>query len=468
MRRLPSDPAPAMRTAAGRWRRSPILCTLAALAPLVPAALACGSARAEPPRVLVITIDGTISPVASEYIRETIAEAEESAAAAVILELDTPGGLYKSTHVIAKSILGAGVPFVTYVYPAGATATSAGVYVTYAAHIAAMHPASSIGAASPVNLTGGPPDSVMSRKAENDAVAFIRSLAQRHGRNAEWAERAVRRAVSVTADSALALKVVDLVVPDLDSLLVAIDGRTVRLERGEVKLQTAGARIERLRMNWRFRILDYASDPNIAYVLFTLGMLGLLLELYNPGAVLPGVAGSICLILAFYGLHTLPLNYAGLLLILVAIILFILEVKVTSYGVLTIGGVIAMFLGSLMLIDIDPSIEADFLRIRLEVILPAVATTALFFLFVITKGVLAQRRRPATGMPALTGERGIARSEIRPGHPGRVLVHGELWMAEASEPVAVGTEVRVVSGQGLTLRVAPTGAAEGSSSSHGS
>jgi membrane-bound serine protease (ClpP class) len=414
-------------------------------------------AAADPPLVYVIAIDGAINPVASEYIRDAIARAEEAAAAAVVLELDTPGGLYKSTHVIAKAILAADVPFVTFVYPAGSTATSAGVFVTYAAHVAAMHPASSIGAASPVNLGGGPPDSVMARKTENDAVAFIRSLAQRHRRNAEWAEKAVRRATSATADSALALGVVDLVVPSLDSLLVALDGRTVRLERREVLMHTAGARIERLDMNWRFRVLNYVSDPNIAYVLFTLGMLGLLLELYNPGAVLPGVAGSISLILAFYALHTLPLNYAGLLLIIVAVILFILEVKVPSYGVLTIGGVIAMFMGSLMLIDIDPALEGDFLRIRLAVILPAVATTAAFFLFIVTKGILAQRQRPMTGLPALIGMRGIARSEIRPGHAGRVLVRGELWTAEAAEPIAIGDEVRVVSGTGLTLLVAAAG-----------
>jgi membrane-bound serine protease (ClpP class) len=417
----------------------------------------CGAGRleADGPLVYVITIDGAINPVAAEYIRETIERGEEDDAAAVILELDTPGGLYKSTHVIAKLILASRIPFVTYVSPAGATATSAGVFVTYASHVAAMHPASAIGAASPVNLGGAQADSVMARKAENDAVAFIRSLAQRNERNAEWAELAVRRAVSVTADSALAIHVVDLVSSSLDSLLVALDGRTVRLESSEVTMATRGAHIERLTMNWRFRVLDYVSDPNIAYVLFTLGMLGLLLELYNPGSILPGVAGSICMILAFYGLHTLPLNYAGLLLILVAIILFILEIKVTSFGVLTIGGVIAMFFGSLMLIDIDPSLEADFLRIRLEVILPAVATTALFFMFVVTKGMMAQRRRPATGLPALIGEQGVVRSEIRPGRPGTVLVHGELWTAEANAPIAVGDRVRVESGTRLLLRVAP-------------
>jgi membrane-bound serine protease (ClpP class) len=437
----------------GRVLAAPLAIPLAALWAL---AFAC-PATAAPPLVHVLSIDGAINPVASEYIREGIARAEEDGAAAVILELDTPGGLYKSTHVIAKTILAADVPFVTYVSPAGSTATSAGVFVTYAAHVAAMHPATSIGAASPVNLGGAPPDSVMSRKAENDAVAFIRSLAERHGRNADWAEKAVRRAVSATADSARALRVVDLVAPSLDSLLAALDGRSVRLERRTVTLATAGARIERAGMNWRFRVLDYVSDPNIAYVLFTLGMLGLLLELYNPGAVLPGVAGAICLILAFYGLHTLPLNYAGLLLILVAIILFILEVKVPSYGVLTIGGVIAMFMGSLMLVDIDPTLEADFLKIRLAVILPAVATTAAFFLFIVTKGILAQRQRPATGLPALIGARGVARSAIGPGRAGQVLVRGELWAAEASAPIAAGETVRVVSGSGLKLAVAPAG-----------
>ncbi len=331
--------------------------------PLLFLAACSGAAGAAPPVVLVAELDGMVSPVASDYIAQLLRRAEREQAACVILELDTPGGLYKSTHVICKAILASPVPFVTYVAPAGARATSAGVFITYASHVAAMHPTSSIGAATPVNL-GGPVDSTMSRKMASDAVAFIRSLAERHGRNADWAEEAVRRSVSVTADSARALKVVNLVAPDIPSLIEALDGRKVRLETGEVTLALEGARIERAPMGTRLRILDYVSDPNIAYLLFTLGTLGLILELYHPGSVLPGVAGSICLILAFYGMHTLPINGAGLLLIITAIILFILEVKVTSYGVLTIGGIIAMLIGSLMLFDVDPAAPPDFPRLQ--------------------------------------------------------------------------------------------------------
>jgi membrane-bound serine protease (ClpP class) len=405
------------------------------------------------PVVVVGELEGAVTPVASQFIADLIDRGEEEDAACIVLELDTPGGLYKSTHVICKAILASRVPFVTYIAPAGSRATSAGVFITYAAHIAAMHPASSLGAAHPVNLAGGQADTTMMKKAENDAVAFIRSLAERHERNADWAESAVRESVSITADEALGLEVADLVVEDLESLLNAIDGLEIELESGQVTIQSADARVERIEMSWRFRLLDYVSDPNIAYVLFTLGTLGLLLELYNPGSLLPGVAGSICLILAFYGLHTLPLNLAGLLLILVAIVLFILEVKVTSYGVLTIGGVIAMLLGSLMLIDIDPSIDASFLRIKLEVIITVVAVTVLFFTFVVTKGILAQRSKAHTGLVGLVGERGTARTDIRPGHPGKAQVHGEIWVAESDEPISAGEQIRVLSGERLRLRV---------------
>jgi membrane-bound serine protease (ClpP class) len=406
------------------------------------------------PVVLVAELDGIVSPVASEYIAEAIARAEAAGAECVVLELDTPGGLYKSTRVICKAILAARVPFVTYVAPAGSRATSAGVFITYASHVAAMHPTSSLGAATPVSL-GGPIDTTMARKAESDAGAFIRSLAERTGRNADWAELAVHRSVSVTADSALALHVVDLTAEDLPALLRALDGRTIKLESGPVTLHTAGARIEEFKMGLKLRILDYVSDPNIAYVLFTLGTLGLILELYHPGAILPGVAGAISLILAFYGMHTLPMNGAGLLLILTAIVLFILEIKVTSHGVLAIGGIVAMLIGSLMLFDVGPPspIHGDLPRLRLTVILPTVAVTALCFLFVIAKSAAAQRRRPATGLPAMIDAEAIVRQPIAPGRPGTVSVLGEIWRAESAETIAAGEAVRVIGGSGLKLEV---------------
>jgi membrane-bound serine protease (ClpP class) len=411
-------------------------------------------AEAEPPVVVVARLDGIVNPVATEYIAEAIARGEKIGAAAVILELDTPGGLYKSTRIICKSILASGVPFVTYVAPAGSRATSAGVFITYASHVAAMHPTSSLGAATPVSL-GAPMDSTMAHKAESDAEAFIRSLAERNGRNANWAEMAVRRAVSVTADTALALHVIDLVAPDLPALLQALDGRKAKLESGTVTLHTAGARVEELQMGFRLRVLDYVSDPNISYVLFTLGTLGLILELYNPGSILPGVAGVISIILAFYGMHTLPMNGAGLLLILTAIVLFILEIKITSHGILAIGGVVAMLIGSLMLFDFGPPtpVHGDLPGLRLSVILPTVAVTALFFLFVVAKGAMAQRRRPVTGLPGLMDCEGTARMPIGPGRPGTVNVQGEIWQAESVETIAAGEAVRVIGGSGLKLKV---------------
>jgi membrane-bound serine protease (ClpP class) len=248
---------------------------------------------------------------------------------------------------------------------------------------------------------------------------------------------------------------VDLVAADLPALLEALDGRTAKLESGPVELHTKGARVINFRMSTRLRILDYVSDPNIAYVLFTLGTLGLILELYNPGSILPGVAGAISIILAFYGMHTLPMNGAGLLLILTAIVLFILEIKVTSYGILTIGGVVAMLIGSLMLFDLGPPspLHGELPRLSLAVILPTVALTALFFGFVIAKGALAQRRRPATGLPALIDVEGAARSPIAPGRPGTVSVLGEIWRAESEEVIGAGDPVRVIGGSGLKLMV---------------
>jgi membrane-bound serine protease (ClpP class) len=450
-------------SAAGSPRARRTLIRWLALLALAGSAVFPDVARGEPPLVLVAELDGIVNPVASDYIAEAIAHAEETGAACVVLELDTPGGLYKSTRVICKAILAARVPFVTYVAPAGSRATSAGVFITYASHVAAMHPTSSLGAATPVSL-GGPIDSTMARKAESDAGAFIRSLAERTGRNADWAELAVHRSVSVTADSALALDVIDLVAEDLPALVQALDGRTVKLESGPAELHTAGARIETFPMAFRLRVLDYVSDPNIAYVLFTLGTLGLILELYNPGSILPGVAGAISIILAFYGMHTLPMNGAGLLLILTAVVLFILEIKVTSYGILTIGGIIAMLIGSLMLFDFGPAtpLHGDLPRLSLGVILPTVALTALFFAFVVAKGALAQRRRPATGLPALVDAEGVVRRPIAPGQPGTVSVLGEIWRAESEEAIAAGEPVRVVSGSGLQLKVKRAGGPAGS------
>jgi membrane-bound serine protease (ClpP class) len=305
----------------------------------------------EPKReVMVITVNGVINPVSAEFIGKSIKKANEKKAEALVIELDTPGGLDTSMRTIVKDIIGSDVPVVVYVSPSGSRAASAGVFITLAAHIAAMAPGTNIGAAHPVGL-GDKMDKTMAEKATNDAAAYIKSLAERHGRNAKWAEDAVRKSISATESEALKEGVIDLVSKDLNSLLADINGRKVKTFMGEKVLNTKNAVVVREEMGLRSRILNLISDPNVAYILMLLGFYGLFFELTNPGAIFPGVLGGISLILAFYAFQTLPVNYAGLMLIILAIILFILEVKIVSHGVLTIGGVIAMVIGSLMLFE---------------------------------------------------------------------------------------------------------------------
>jgi membrane-bound serine protease (ClpP class) len=347
--------------------------------------------RAEPV-VEVIKIDGIINPISSKFMVESIQKAQEREAECLVIRMDTPGGLMESMRAVTKEMLSAEVPVVVYVSPSGARAASAGVFITLAAHIAAMTPGTNIGAAHPVSL-GSAQDTTgaktMTEKITNDAAASIRSIANKRGRNAQWAEEAVRQSVSVTAKEALKLGVIDIVCEDLPGLLRAIDGRKVKLPSGEKVLHTRDARIERTRMNFRYRILDKISNPNIAYILLMLGIYGIFFELSNPGSIFPGVVGSIFLILAFFALQTLPINYAGLLLILLAIVLFILETQIPSHGILTIGGVISMGLGSMMLINI----QVSFLRISWGVIIPVVVFTAAFFLFAVGMGLHIGRDR---------------------------------------------------------------------------
>jgi membrane-bound serine protease (ClpP class) len=400
-----------------------------------------------------IVIDGVINPVAARFIDESIDQAVESGSELLLIELDTPGGLMKSTHVIVKDILAADVPVVIYVSPSGARAGSAGVFITLAAHIAAMAPGTRIGAAHPVSLGMQPTSedttgtSVMEEKVLNDAVAFIRSIAERRGRNADWAELAVRESQSITENEALEKNVVDMVVPSVDSLLAAVHGDTIALDLGQKILDTEDAEIIEHGMSFRYRILDLISDPNIAYILLLLGIYGLFFELYNPGAILPGVVGGISLILAFFAFQTLPINYAGVLLILFAIVLFLLEIKVTSYGMLTIGGVLSLVLGSIMLVD--SPIPA--FRVSLSVIIPAALVTVLFFLFAIGMALRAQAKRPTTGKEGIVGEIGVVEKPMKP--KGQVLVHGELWAAESDDDLKIGDSVEVVSVNRLVAKV---------------
>lgn len=395
--------------------------------------------------VQVITYDGIINPVAAEFMTRAIRDAERDRAEALVIRLDTPGGLDTSMRLIIKEISASEVPVIVYVAPTGARAASAGVFITLAAHVAAMAPGTNIGAAHPVAM-GGQMDKEMKKKVENDAAAYIRSIAAQRGRNEQWAEDAVRNSVSVTEKDAVRLKVVDLTAESLDTLFAAVDGRTVTTT-GKRVLHMKGADVKQIEMGFRFRLLRALSDPNIAFVLMSLGMAGLFFELSNPGLILPGVVGTIALILALYSFQTLPINYAGLALILLGVILFIAEIKVTSYGLLTVGGIIAMLLGSLMLIDTT----VPFLRLSWSVVIPTVLTMSLFFVATVTLAVRAHRLRPISGREGLIGMVGVATTDLTPG--GTVIVHGELWDAESPEPLRQGDAVEVVSVENLRLRV---------------
>lgn len=398
-------------------------------------------------QVLAVKINGVINPVSSEFISKSLIRANAMQAEALVIELDTPGGLDTSMRNIVKDIIGSSVPVIVYVSPSGARAASAGVFITLAAHVAAMAPGTNIGAAHPVSM-GGKMDKTMEEKATNDSAAYIKSLAERTGRNAGWAEDAVRKSISATETEALREHIVDIVSKDLDTLLKDIDGRKVATAAGEKTLGTADASITRTEMDMRYKILNFISDPSVAYMLMLLGFYGLFFELTNPGTIFPGVTGAIFLILAFYSFQTLPVNYAGLLLIISALVLFILEIKVVSYGLLTIGGVIVMVIGSLMLFD-SP---APFLRLSLALILPAVIVTALFFTATFSLAYSALQRKPATGVEGLIGTEGKAVTDITK-DSGTAALHGEVWSASSDDAIKKGDRIEVISMSGLQIKV---------------
>jgi len=396
--------------------------------------------------IMIIKVDGVINPARAEFIVKAIKKANEKKFSLIVMELDTPGGLDTSMRTIIKEMIGSSVPVVVYVSPSGARAASAGAFITIASHIAAMAPGTNIGAAHPVAV-GEKMDKEMAKKVTNDAAAYIRSLAEARGRNVRWAEDAVRKSVSATEKEALELKVIDLIAKDLDELLKKIDGRKVKTVFGEQTLRTAQAKLFREEMGFRQRVLDLISDPNVAYILMLLGIYGLFFELTNPGSIFPGVLGGICLILAFYAFQTLPVNYAGILLIILAIILFILEVKIVSHGILTLGGIISMIIGSIMLFE-SP---APFFRLSLYVILPAVIVTALFFVITFTLAFKAWKRKPVTGAEGIVGLEGIARTDIK--DDGMVYVRGEIWSAFSDELIRAGEKIKVEAVSGLRLKV---------------
>lgn len=396
-------------------------------------------------------IDGTINPVVAGFIQDGISKAEKENAACLIINLNTPGGLLKSTRLIVSDILESPVPVIVYVSPAGAQSGSAGVFITLAAHVAAMAPGTNIGAAHPVTLQA-PMDSIMDEKVTNDAAAFIRSIAEKRNRNIEWAERAVRRSYSYSETEALEDSVIDIIVKNEQELLNLVDGKTFDLRTGSKTLHTKSATIELFEMNRFQQFLNIISDPSIAYILMLLGIFGILFEFFTPGAILPGVIGGICLILAYYAMHTLPINFAGLALIVFGIILFLLEIKIVSHGVLAIGGIVSLLLGSLMLIK--PGSALDRAAISGSVIISATIVAALFFLFIIRFGIKAQNRKVVTGLEALIGDTGEVIDMLAP--TGTVKVQGEIWNAESlAGTISPGEKVRIKEMKQLKLYVEP-------------
>ncbi len=399
--------------------------------------------------VVLAGYDGVINPVSAEYVHDAVISAQENGAEALIIRLDTPGGLDTSMRLIVKDITAAAIPVIVYVAPTSGRAASAGVFIAMAAHVAAMAPGTSIGAAHPVAMGGGEMDKAMKEKVENDAVAYLKSIASQHGRNVAWAEDAVRKSVSVTEREALKLKIIDLIADDVASLLKQLEGRSVTTPTGRTTLHTADASVREFPMGPRLEFLKAISDPNVAYLLMTIGTIGLMAELYNPGAILPGIVGAISLILAFYAFQSVPVNYAGVLLFLLGIAFFILEATVTSYGLLAMGGVVSMILGSVMLIKTD----AEFFRISWSVILPVVALAAGFSLLIVGFGLTAMRRKPATGREEMIGLVGTATTALAPS--GQLAVRGELWEAFSEQPLQPGESAQVLRVEGLKLYVKP-------------
>lgn len=402
--------------------------------------------------VFTIEVDAIINPATAKFIIDSIDQATQQGAQCLIIQLDTPGGLMESMRLIVKKELASTIPIIVYVAPGGARAASAGVFVTMAANIAVMAPGTHIGAAHPVTLGGGEgkESKTMTEKIVNDTVAFIKNIAKARGRNVDWAEKAVVKSVSITDEEAVKLNVVDFISPDLQNLLAKIDGKVVKLNGATRTLQTKEVHPQPIQMSWRDKLLDIISNPTIAYILLMLGIYGIFFELSSPGAILPGVVGGIFLILAFYALQMLPVNYAGLALIFFGIILFIAEIKVVSHGLLAVGGVISLFLGSMMLFQ-SP---VEYMRVSLSVIIPAVLVSAAFFIFAVSKAINARLKKPTTGMEGLIGEVGIVSTPIAP--EGKVSIHGEFWNATSDQELEKGEKVRVVGIVNLKLKVKKT------------
>jgi len=399
---------------------------------------------AEQSDVYIIQVADAISPGTADFIKSGIKTAEENEAACIIIELDTPGGLAESMRLIVQNILASKVPVVVFVYPGGARAASAGVMITMAADVAAMAPGTNIGAAHPVGAGGQEIDKTMSEKVINDMVAQAKSVAEKRGRNAKWVEDAIRESVSVTETEALKENIIDLIATDTDDLLKQLNGREIK-ERGILKLDNVNKVI--VKETLRTKILKTISNPNIAYILLMIGLAGIYFEFSHPGSIFPGVVGAIALILAFFSMQTLPVNYAGILLIVLAIIFFIMEMKITSYGLLSVAGVVSLLLGSLMLFKGN----TPDMKVSLQVVLPTIILISGFFVAVAGLVFRAQISKPTTGSYGLVGEIGVVKKALAP--EGKVFVHGELWKARAKSPIDKDAKVRIIQVVNLILEV---------------
>jgi membrane-bound serine protease (ClpP class) len=404
-------------------------------------------AQAKRPVYDVITVNAAITPPIAEYILDSINESAKQKADGLIILLDTPGGLDLAMRDITKGILNSNIPIIVFVFPAGSRAASAGVIITIAAHIAAMTPGTNIGAAHPVGIGIGSMDKIMMKKAENDAIAYAKGIAQKRGRNIEWVEKSVKESESITAEEALSLKVINFVASDIYQLLEQADGREVILSSGSIILNTKNAIINQKKMGWRQNILATLSNPNIAYILLLIGLAGLYFEFAHPGVILPGVIGGISLILSFFAMQTLPVNFAGVLLILLAIILFIAEIKVISHGILTIGGIISMTIGSILLFNSpEPA-----LRVSWDVMITSLVVISLFFISIIFLVLKAQLRKRQMGVEGMIGLEGEAVTDIH--DAGKVLVKGEYWNASSETVIKKGKRIKVVEVNGIKLKI---------------
>ncbi len=402
--------------------------------------------------VYVTKITGAISPATAGFILESIAKTEEKGGEALVILLDTPGGLDSSMREVVKGVMESKVPVLVYVHPSGARAASAGSVILLAAHIAAMTPGTNTGAAHPVAMGKEKPDKTMMNKVLKDAEAYVKSIAKKRGRNEEWAAKAVTQSASLPANEALRKKVIDIVADNTGDLLRKADGTSVETKRGAITLRTKDARTINIEMPFKYKFLSFISDPNVAYILMMIGIYGMLFEIYSPGAIFPGVMGGISIILALYAFQAIPISFAGAFLILLGILFFILEVKIISHGVLGIAGIISIVIGSIMLIDLPSGIFS----ISWTTIFVVAVISALFVFGVLSFAVKARMSKVKTGREGLAGETGTATSDVF--ESGKVFVHGELWKARSDEPIKKGDRVVVEKVEDMILKVAKKGA----------